>query len=533
MRQPLSTQRTRRVLRAVALAWACAAPFAAQAVDWLYLTVPGDTLIGIGQRYLKNANDWPKIQSVNNVPIPKQLPSNTHLRIPVDLLKVTPAPARVAQVEGNVRVRPESGAFRPLKPGDTLSGGETVLSGPRSSASYVLADGSKLTQADSTKLIFGRLAAYGATGMVSTELSLEAGRIEADASKQTFPGTGFKVATPVAVAGLRGTSFRLNMAEDGKVLRNEVLEGGVGIAAQAQEVVVGAGYGTLAEAGKPPQAPRPLLPAPEAAGLPGKVLDTPIRFAWRADPMAQAWRAQIARDAEFRDVVFDNVYWQPVATWREPLPDGRYHLRLRAIDAVGLEGLNRDHAFELDAQPGPPQTRAPEDGQRLTANPVALSWLAAEAATGYVVQVGEDADFKNNPREQRVAHGTRLDMNLPEGRYFWRVASLDERQAPRAWGKTRLFEVRGAPASPSVPRVDRPYGALRLAWQGNAHDYRIEIADDADFKVIVSRHLTYQPHVIMSAPRPGSYWLRIVPYDADGLRGEPSTPVALKISSLF
>ena len=31
----------------------------ASAADWLYLTVPGDTLSGIGQTYLRNPKDWP------------------------------------------------------------------------------------------------------------------------------------------------------------------------------------------------------------------------------------------------------------------------------------------------------------------------------------------------------------------------------------------------------------------------------------------------------------------------------------------
>jgi hypothetical protein len=532
MRQPTITGVTR--LTALASMLACLlSPVPARALDWLYLTVPGDTLGDIGQRYLKNPDDWTKIQSLNKVPNPKKLPKDTRIRIPVELLKVNPAPAKVASVIGNARVKPEGSAFRPLKAGDSLSGGETVLTGPRSSAAYILADGSKLSQADSTKLVFGRMAAYGATGMVTTELGLESGRIEADASKQTFPGTGFKINTPVAVAGLRGTSFRLNVAEDGKTLRNEVLEGGVGIGAQGQDVLVGAGYGTLAEAGKPPQAPRPLLPAPEAGSLPAKVVDVPVRFAWRADPNAQAWRAQIARDAEFREVVFDNVFWQPVASWREPSADGQYHLRLRAIDAAGLEGLNRDHAFELDVQPLPPQARAPDDGQRLASGATSLAWEQAEAASGYVVQVAADAAFKTILKEQRIDQGTQLAITLPEGRHFWRVASLDERHMPHAWGKARAFEVRLPPGSPSAVAVDRPYGALRIQWQGSAHDFRIEIADDADFKNIVSRHLAYQPHVIMTAPKPGSYWLRIVPYDGDGVRGEASTPVALNISSFF
>ncbi|HEX7972450.1 MAG TPA: FecR domain-containing protein [Thiobacillus sp.] len=167
--------------------------------------------------------DWSKVQAVNGVPIPERLPANTRIKIPVELLKVTPAPVTITAVTGNVRYQSGDGRFQPLVAGTQLRGGETVLTGPRSSASYRFADGTVLTQQAFSKLTFGRLAAYGKTGMVSTELSLDSGRLEASATQQLAPAGGFKVKTVVAVAGLRGTDFRLNLAEGGKTLHSEVM----------------------------------------------------------------------------------------------------------------------------------------------------------------------------------------------------------------------------------------------------------------------------------------------------------------------
>jgi hypothetical protein len=41
------------------------------------------------------------------------------------------------------------------------------------------------------------------------------------------------------------------------------------------------------------------------------------------------------------------------------LPDGDQHVRVRAIDARGLEGLNADRAFTLSARPEPPLLSQP------------------------------------------------------------------------------------------------------------------------------------------------------------------------------
>lgn len=243
-------------MRQLALCLALLIPSLAPAADWLYLTYPGDTLSQIGERYLKNWRDWPKVMALNKIPHDRVLPVHTRIRIPVELMRADPAPAVVTHITGNVRVKPADGAFRPLALGEHITGGETVLTGPRSFASFKLADGSVLNQQPSTRLVFGRLAAYGDTGMVATELDLQDGRLEANATRQVGPAGGMQVKTPIAVAGLRGTAFRLNVDAEGKTLRGEVLAGAVGVKGAAQRGG-GAGGSGHPRPGRPPPCPGP------------------------------------------------------------------------------------------------------------------------------------------------------------------------------------------------------------------------------------------------------------------------------------
>ena len=68
-----------RIPTSFATLFAALFALSAQAADWLYLTAPGDTLSQIGQTYLKNLRDWPRVQAVNDVASPEHLPVNTRI----------------------------------------------------------------------------------------------------------------------------------------------------------------------------------------------------------------------------------------------------------------------------------------------------------------------------------------------------------------------------------------------------------------------------------------------------------------------
>jgi len=368
-------------------------------------------------------------------------------------------------------------------------------------------------------LSFGRLAAYGKTGMVSTEVSLDSGRMEAHAAKQLAPAGGFKVRTPVAVAGLRGTDFRLNVSEDGKTLRNEVMEGAVAVAAQGKEVSVAGGYGTVAEAGKPPEAPRRLLMAPGADGLSSLIERLPLSFAWPPVAGARAYRAQVARDAAFTEVLLDDVTAEAGTTWRDNLPDGNYWLRLRAIDSAGLEGGNRDHAFELDALPLPPTLLAPTLGERLYQHAVEFSWAATAEAQGYVLQIAPTPEFTHGLIERRLAAVTRHGETLPEGDWHWRAASLDAAGKLHVWSPHRAFRVQPLP-NPPAARASAAAGQAQFVWS-EAHGaarYGLELGTVSDLSAPqVKQEIAA---TTLAVPlKSGKYFWRVRGVENDGQAG--------------
>lgn len=496
----------------------------ARAADWLYLTVQGDTLIGLGQQYLKNPNDWPKIQSVNKVPIPKHMPTRFQLRFPVELLKVTPAPVTVSSVSGNVRYKMADGHFQPLNAEEKLAGGTTVLTGPRSSVSYRFADGTELTQQASSKLTFSRLAAYGKTGMVATELTLDNGRLEAHASKQFAPAGGFSVRTPTAVAGLRGTAFRLNAGDDGQRLTNEVTQGAVAVSAQGEEVGVAAGFGTFAEAGKPPAPPVVLLPAPDLKGLATQVSSLPLQFTWAGVEGAKSWRAQVASDTGFNRVLLDDTFKTSLASWPEGLPDGQYVLRVRAIDENGLEGLDGTHAFTLDARPLPPSLNAPAEQASQTVRQVDFAWEEVAEARGYVLQIAPTTDFTTGLQSKRLDKSRHREEKLPLGDWYWRVASVDDSGQPHLFSPARRLNIKAppAPAAPENFEVSLGDKQVHMNWTGSAKRYRVEISTGESFANPVNWAETSDTHIDLPAPLSGVYWVRVLALGDDKTLSPPS-----------
>lgn len=512
---------------------------ASDASDWQYVTVPGDTLIGIGQRYLRNPADWPKIQSENRVDVPKRMPANFRLRIPVRLLKVTPAPVTVTSVNGNVRVKGADGRFQPLQANARLIGGETVITGPRSSAAFRFADGTSLTQQASSRLGFGRLAAYGNTGMIATELSLEAGRLEASAAKQLAPAGGFSVRTPVAVAGLRGTGFRLNVAEDGQRMTNEVMEGSVAVSARGRAVAVNAGYGTFTEAGKAPVQPRALLAPPDLSAMPSTIQRQPLQFTKPPQAGAVAWRARVVGDESHGSVLLDDVFTGPTAQWNDNLPDGTYYLLARAIDEAGLEGMESVHAFVLDVHPMPPVPIAPALGERLYVPQANFAWTAVPDAHGYVLQVSPTPEFNNGVLERKLPPVVQHQETLGEGQWHWRVASLDDAGRMHLFSPHRAFIVKPLPVPPADGQSKADGGKAHFVWSPvkGADSYGIEITRDQ--KVVAS--MQARETATSAELDPGKYQWRVRGQESDGQAGgwspdnvvilPPHPPTDLKVDA--
>lgn len=417
----------------------------AQADDWVYTARAGDTLFDLAGAYTKRQDYWQKMQVLNRIADPRKIPPGTKIRIPLDWLRLEPVPARVAQTHGDCLVFAAGGsAPQAARQGMELRGGDAVRTGLEASMSLEFADGSKLLVRPQSRLVLDSLSVFRAGAMVDTRLRLEQGAVDSQvAPAPAGAGPRFRITTPSAVAAVRGTDFRVGTEPgSGAVMRNETLGGTVEVAGSHGHRLVPTGFGLVAKANQPPPATRKLLPPPELTGLPPVVERLPIAFTWPQEQGAVAYRAQIAADAHFEALLADRKVDAANAELGV-LPDGDYRLRVRGIDADGLEGYDAAHSFTLNARPEPPFAISPEEGGELVTARPKFAWAIPEGAARYHLQISASSDFALPMRDfpSIADNSLELDQDLPPGQYFWRIAAIDAQGDHGPYSEVHAFSI--------------------------------------------------------------------------------------------
>lgn len=171
----------------------------------------------------------------------------------------------------------------------------------------------------------------------------------------------FEITTRTAVAGVRGTKFRMGTdGADGGDSRLETLKGAVafsqpaaasaGSGAQpaASSVLVERGFGSLVQSGGAPTPPRPLLPAATITSPRLGEIDASRQLTWQAVSGAAAYRVKLARDAQFVGELKQWTESGTSATLDASLPSGKWFWRVQAVDGDGLIGFpSKIYAFEV------------------------------------------------------------------------------------------------------------------------------------------------------------------------------------------
>lgn len=499
---------------------------AAPAQEWHYTVRPGDNLWDVSTRYLMAVDYWPKLQALNGVTDPEHLPPGTKLRIPVAWLKRLPAKAMVLAVQGQVQALIASTRkWVAVDPGLFLHQGDILGTGPDSNVTLRFADGSRvLLQADS-ELRLAILNARGQTPFVETRSRLEKGRADSEVTPRTTgAGNRYEIWTPAAHSAVRGTRYRISMDPATATSRLEVLEGLVELQGGRKTRSIPQGFGSLAETGKPPLMPVALLPPPALGELPPLVSRVPIRWSFPAVPEAAAYRAQLAPNEQFDLLVFDTVSSTPAIRGPD-LPDGNYVLRIRGIDARGLEGNDAEHRFRLHARPEPPLLVRPPHQSGVVEKPLLFEWSEPQGAASYLFQLANDERFLTPLLKQDDHRQSRLTVEQPlePGSYFWRVAVRDSTGREGPFSDPQAFRLQAA-AQMQPPELAADRLTFRWSTAAPGLQYDFQLARDVDFTVLEQESRVSEAQVSLPRPDSGVYYLRVRTIEADGYVG-PYGPV--------
>ena len=502
----------------------CLAVLGARADDTplAYQVQPGDTLVGIADRLLVPGTGWRVLQQVNRVPQPRRLMPGQLLQIPAHLLRVQPLVAEALLIQGTVTVQRAGAAAQPLASGETLAAGDVLRTGPQASAVLRFIDGSRVLLRPDSQLRLERMQRLGNGQAVDTQLRLDAGSVDSQVQREAAPR--FRIRTPVANLGVRGTEFRTHLAEqtttlevlDGRVQAATLASGGRG----AQTPV--AGFGTQVTAGGV-AVPRPLPPAPALTGLPERIDRLPLRLPWVLPAGADRVRAQVFEAAPPGRLLLDGLFGAQGARWTDDLPDGAYRLQVRTVDAGGLEGRDATWLFTLKARPEPPFTVSPRAGEASQAETIRFAWTVQSAAARYRLQVADSADFSAPRLDRDDITGSALQLPLPLGTHHWRMASIRADGDTGPWSDVAVFSRVPPPPLPPPPAIQTPQlGAdgLLLAWRAEpGQRYQLQLAADVAFTQLLHDVQVDAPQWLLPDPAPGQYHLRVRSLDTDGRPG--------------
>ncbi|MPV68639.1 FecR domain-containing protein [Burkholderia sp. BE17] len=384
-----------------------------------------DTLYDLAAQYLATPTDWVSLQQLNHVRDPKRLQPGRSLLIPVALLRNAQPTARVIAVTGQAESFGRyAGSASPLRVGTVLAEGDHIRTGARSFATIELSDGSHVALLPGTTVWIKRLRELGADHAVNRQFEVDAGEVETRVSPLK-PQDNYDVVTPSIVAGVRGTVFRASYAADTRRSMVEVLEGKVRVARGsspdgADGTLVPHGSGIAATDDRLGDAAE-LLPAP-ALSQPAQVQSGErLSFEVVALPHAKRYRATIATDAGFLDIVDDALSTETKITLAGRAP-GVYFVRVSALDANGIEGLSRIYSFTRTG---------PASADSVPAN-FEFRWTDQAdvvAHAGWHFMLAADDHFDSPIVDQSGLAGNRLVLsNLPEGQYYW---SINAESTPR------------------------------------------------------------------------------------------------------
>ena len=214
------------------------------------------------------------------------------------------------------------------------------------------------------------------------------------------------------------------------------------------------------------------------------------------------------------------------------LADGDYFIRLRAIAADGLEGLDTARPFTVNARPEPPFARAPQPEETIRDTWAPLVWTQPENAEAFRVQLARDEAFTDllDDTELNETEFT-TSSEVVFGQYYWRVATRDGTGEVGPFGDPQIFKLKPTPAQPVTepPAIGENEMAFRWSKGEPGQTYRFQLSEDSDFETLVNESQVENPEITIAKPEWGTYYMRVATIDTDGYEGPFSTAQKIEV----
>lgn len=194
-----------------------------------------------------------------------------------------------------------------------------------------------------------------------------------------------------------------------------------------------------------------------------------------------------------------------------------------AIKGAGIRYLGA----QLPAA-SPPQLLFPPEGFRSTDETIELLWSSMQKEMLYHIQISDTPDFNKLVLEEKNYNSEKKIIDkLGNGKFYWRVSSVDKEGLEGVFSVTGSFEIKPLPEPPSValPASTKTSTTVRWKRRNDLEKYHLQIAKNKDFsETTVDLKNLEGPRVTVGTLEEGDYFVRISTIDEEGSEGRFSDP---------
>ncbi len=490
----------------------------------------GANLIKLARKYCRNRHDWKTIAELNELSPPYLIIEKQVLQVPLNLLKATNFSAKVISLNGEVYKRKGDRTIGEINKNDSLLPGETIVTGAGSYAHLAFPDHRYTRIAPHSELTINYLVRL-ADNKLKVELLLEKGRITHKIKRKLKQNETFKTRTPVSVTGVRGTEFRLKMA-DAKTNITETLHGTVNLQAGGLALNLDKGLGSKVIKDNPPTPPVKLPSPPASLQLEPVYKQLPVSILAPEHTKANSIRLRITRDKQGEKTLLEQQKEPGKKFMLAALEDGTYYCFLTAIDNQGFESLaSGPYPLKIRTIPGAPLISEPRNKTRTFEPSIPIVWLKSEHAKGYKIELASDSDFSTVVDSKELSQTDYKTPQLEPGRYYFRVQAIAPDGFRSLYSSPLVFEI--AKPSKLAPITGSPEDGLTLQWSA-AEDgitFELQVGFRGDFgnPLISEKGLKQSSYTIKSYLEPGNYHIRVRSVLPDGQKSPWSSPQTFTI----
>ncbi|MBN1497016.1 MAG: FecR domain-containing protein [Spirochaetes bacterium] len=193
--------------------------------------------------------------------------------------------------------------------------------------------------------------------------------------------------------------------------------------------------------------PVPVYPPESKTVHPMIIVQKGLTFNWINAPLVKETEIFLAKDSDLKNIIFTNKVGMNNVTYNGRLAEGDYYWGLRGVMKDGsMTDYSSIRRFKV-VRTGTISLIEPQDREVIInknverLSRVDFSWSKTELEGTYRLQLSTEKSFGKILKETSVPDLSAEIPDIREGRYFWRVALLDDRKEVLVSSPTHSFEI--------------------------------------------------------------------------------------------